>query len=32
MNYAISRAQAEQLESIQKRALHIIYSFNRGMS
>jgi len=31
-HYAIIRSQAEQLESIQKRAIHIIYPFNRGMS
>jgi len=31
-HYAITRSQAEQLESIQKRAIHIIYPFTRGMS
>ena len=31
-HYAITRLQAEHLESIQKRAIHIIYSFTRGMS
>ena len=31
-HYAIIRSQAEQLESIQKRAIHIIYPFTRGMS
>jgi len=29
---AITRSQAEQLESIQKRAIRIIYPFTRGMS
>jgi len=27
-HYAITRSQAEQLESIQKRAIHIIYPFD----
>jgi len=31
-HYAITRSQAEQLESIQKRAIHIIYPFTWGMS
>ena len=31
-HYAITWSQAEQLESIQKRAIHIIYPFTRGMS
>jgi len=31
-HYAINRSQAEQLESIQKRAIHIIYPFTQGMS
>jgi len=31
-HYAIIRSQAEHLESIQKRAIHIIYPFTRGMS
>ena len=31
-HYAITRLQTEHLESIQKRAIHIIYPFTRGMS
>ena len=31
-HYAINRAQAEQLESIQKRAIRIIFPFTRGLS
>ena len=31
-HYSITRAQTEQLESIQKRAVHIIFNFTRGMS
>jgi len=30
--YAINRSQAEQLESIQKRAIHIIYPFTQSTS
>jgi len=30
-HYAITRSQAEQLESIQKRAIYIIYPVTRGM-
>jgi len=31
-HYSITQAQSQHLESIQKRAVHIIYSFTRGMS
>ena len=31
-HYAITRLQTEHLESIQKRAIRIIYPFTRGMS
>ena len=31
-HYSITHAQSEQLESIQKRAIHIIFAFSRGMS
>ena len=31
-HYAITRLQTEHLESIQMRAIHIIYPFTRGMS
>jgi len=31
-HYSITRAQSQRLESIQKRAVHIIFSFTRGMS
>jgi len=31
-HYAITRLQTEHLESIQKRAIHIIYPFTRSMS
>ena len=31
-HYSITRAQSQDLESIQKRAVHIIFSFTRGMS
>ena len=31
-HYAITRLQTEHLEFIQKRAIHIIYPFTRGMS
>jgi len=31
-HYSITRAQSQHLESIQKRAVHIIFSFTRGMS
>jgi len=31
-HYAITRLQTEHLESIQKRAIHIIYPFTWGMS
>ena len=31
-HYVITRLQTEHLESIQKRAIHIIYPFTRGMS
>ena len=31
-HYDITRSQAEHLESIQKRAIHIIYPFTRGIS
>ena len=30
-HYALTKAQAEQLEAIQKRAIHIIFNFSRGM-
>jgi len=30
--YSITRAHPQHLESIQKRAVHIIFSFTRGMS
>jgi len=28
--YSITRTQTEQLETIQKRAVHIIFNFTRG--
>jgi len=31
-HYSITRAQSQHLESIQTRAVHIIFSFTRGMS
>ena len=31
-HHLINRTQAQQLESIQKRAIHIIYNITRGMS
>ena len=31
-HYSITRAQTEQLETIQKRAVHIIFNFTCGMS
>ena len=31
-HYSITQAQSQHLESIQKRAAHIIFSFTRGMS
>jgi len=31
-HYSITCAQTEQLETIQKRAVHIIFNFTRGMS
>ena len=31
-HYSITRAQSQHLESIQKRAVHIIFSFTRSMS
>jgi len=31
-HYSITRAQSQHLESIQKRAIHIIFSFTCGMS
>ena len=31
-HYSITRAQSQDLESIQKRAVHIIFSFTHGMS
>jgi len=31
-HYSITRAQSHHLESIQKRAVHTIFSFNSGMS
>ena len=31
-HYALTKAQSESLEAVQKRAIHIVYNLTRGMS